>query len=139
MSFKKNDICEIKIEDLGINGEGIGKADGYTIFVKDTVIGDMARVKIIKAKKHYGYGRLMELIAPSAFRGTPRCAHARACGGCQIQHVQYEAQLRFKQEKVAGLLEHIGGTKDYVMYPIIGMEDPWFSSIRWVLTRKAMR
>ena len=126
MALNKNDICEITIEDLGVGGEGIGKADGYTVFVKDTVIGDVARVKIIKARKNYGYGRLISLIRPSDIRQEPRCASARACGGCQIQHIRYEEQLRFKQEKVKGLLRHIGGVKDPVMLPIIGMDDPWF-------------
>ena len=64
MEFKKNDTVELKIEDMGVDGEGIGKTDGFTVFVKDAVIGDTVQAKIIKAKKNYGYGRLMEIIRP---------------------------------------------------------------------------
>ena len=65
MSYQKNDVLTVKIEDMGHDGEGIGKCEGYTLFVKDTVIGDLAEVKVIKAKKNYGYARLMRLIASS--------------------------------------------------------------------------
>ena len=65
MEFRKNDILTLDIEDCGVDGEGIGKADGFTVFVKDAVIGDRIKAKIIKAKKNYGYGRLMEVITPS--------------------------------------------------------------------------
>ena len=61
MEFRKNDLVTLEIEDCGIDGEGIGKADGFTVFVKDAVIGDTVTAKIIKAKKNYGYGRLMEV------------------------------------------------------------------------------
>ena len=68
MEFRKNDILTLDIEDCGVDGEGIGKADGFTVFVKDAVIGDRIKAKIIKAKKNYGYGRLMEVITPSPYR-----------------------------------------------------------------------
>ena len=68
MEFRKNDILTLDIEDCGVDGEGIGKADGFTVFVKDAVIGDRISAKIIKAKKNYGYGRLMEVITPSPYR-----------------------------------------------------------------------
>ena len=75
MSYQKNDVLTVKIEDMGHDGEGIGKCEGYTLFVKDTVIGDLAEVKVIKAKKNYGYARLMRLIEPSA---PPSYTHLRA-------------------------------------------------------------
>ena len=71
MEFRKNDILTLDIEDCGVDGEGIGKADGFTVFVKDAVIGDRIKAKIIKAKKNYGYGRLMEVITPSPYRVKP--------------------------------------------------------------------
>ena len=80
MSYQKNDVLTVKIEDMGHDGEGIGKCEGYTLFVKDTVIGDLAEVKVIKAKKNYGYARLMRLIEPSAHRVEPVCPVARPCG-----------------------------------------------------------
>ena len=81
MEYRKNDIVTLKIEDCGIDGEGIGKADGFTVFVKDAVIGDTVRAKIMKAKKNYGYGRLEEIITPSLDRVEPKCQFARQCGG----------------------------------------------------------
>ena len=104
MEFKKNDILTIDIEDMGHDGEGIGKADGYTLFVKDTVIGDRAEVKIMKTKKNYGYARLLKVLRPSPDRTEPRCPIARACGGCQLQFLSYEKQLEFKKKKVLGNL-----------------------------------
>lgn len=125
MEYKKNDIVIVKIEDMGQNGEGIGKIDGYILFVKDTVIGDLAEVKIIKAKKKYGYGRLMSLIEPSADRVAAVCPYARSCGGCQIQELSYEKQLEFKQNKVLNHLQRIGGFTEIPMEPIVGMENPF--------------
>ena len=128
--MQKNETVIVKIEDIGVNGEGIGKVDGYTLFIKDTVIGDLAEVKVVKVKKNYGYARLMKVIVPSEYRTSPKCAFARKCGGCQIQEMSYEKQLEFKQNKVKGNLERIGGfSADYLeqtMEPIIGMEEPFY-------------
>ena len=126
MEFKKNDMVTVTIEDMGQDGEGIGKIAGYTLFVKDTVIGDVAEVKIIKAKKNYGYGRLMNLITPSPDRVEPLCPHARRCGGCQIQELSYAKQLEFKQNKVLNHLKRIGGFEEIPMEPIVGMDTPFY-------------
>ena len=125
MEYRKNDIVTLKIEDCGIDGEGIGKADGFTVFVKDAVIGDTVRAKIMKAKKNYGYGRLEEIITPSPDRVEPKCQFARQCGGCQLQALSYEKQLEFKTSKVRGHLERIGGFIDIPMEKILGMEQPF--------------
>ncbi len=125
MEYRKNDIVTLKIEDCGIDGEGIGKADGFTVFVKDAVIGDTVRAKIMKAKKNYGYGRLEEIITPSPDRVEPKCQFARQCGGCQLQALSYEKQLEFKTSKVRGHLERIGGFTDIPMEKILGMDRPF--------------
>ncbi len=125
MEFKKNDLVTLTITDMGTDGEGIGKADGFTVFVKDAVIGDVIQAKIIKAKKNYGYGRLMEVLTPSVHRTSPRCDFARQCGGCQLQALSYEEQLKFKERKVRGHLERIGGFDNPPMEPILGMDDPY--------------
>ena len=125
MEYRKNDIVTLKIEDCGIDGEGIGKADGFTVFVKDAVIGDTVRAKIMKAKKNYGYGRLEEIITPSPDRVEPKCQFARQCGGCQLQALSYEKQLEFKTSKVRGHLERIGGFIDIPMEKILGMDQPF--------------
>ena len=125
--MKKDDIIELTIEDLGIDGEGIGKADGMAIFVKDAVVGDRIQAKIMKMKKHYGYARLMEVLEPSPVRCAPRCNFARQCGGCQLQAMSYEEQLKFKERKVKNHLLRIGKFKEdeIHMLPIMGMKEPW--------------
>ncbi len=124
MALEKNQEYEITIKDMGNEGEGIGHIDGMAVFVKDAVVGDVARIKIIKAKKNYAYGRLMELITPSQYRVEPICPHARRCGGCSIMQVDYEKQLAWKQDKVLNCLKRIGGISNVeeLMEPIIGMD-----------------
>lgn len=119
--FKKNDVLEIEITDQGTTGEGIGKVSGYTLFVKDTVIGDVAKVKVMKAKKNYAFARLIEIVKPSKYRVEPLCPVAKSCGGCQLQAMDYRQQLKFKQEKVFNNIRRIGGVEDFVMKPIMGM------------------
>lgn len=127
--MKKNDIIDLKITDMGVGGEGIGKAGGMTFFVKDAIIGDIIRARITKLKKNYGYARLEELIKRSALRSEPQCPLHRRCGGCQIQAMAPEAQLAFKQQKVRGNLIRLGGFAadfiDAVMEPIVGMDEPY--------------
>ena len=127
--MNKNDIVTVEITDIGVSGEGIGHVDGYTFFIKDAVIGDVVEAKVMKAKKNYGYARLMKVITPSEYRVEPKCAFARRCGGCQIQEMSYDRQLVFKDQKIRGNLERIGGfTKDQidtVMQPVVGMEHPF--------------
>ena len=127
--MQKNETAIVTIEDIGVNGEGIGKVDGYTLFIKDAVIGDVVEAKVMKAKKNYGYARLMKIITPSKDRVTPVCTFARKCGGCQIQEMSYEQQLQFKHNKVRGNLERIGGFSpellEKIMEPVVGMEEPF--------------
>lgn len=125
MEFKKNTVVTVDITDMGQDGEGIGKVEGYTLFVKDAVIGDRVQVKVMKAKKSYGYARLLEILIPSPDRVDPRCPCARQCGGCQIQALSYASQLKFKEEKVRSCLERIGGFERIPLQPIIGMESPY--------------
>ena len=127
--MKKNDIVTVTIEDMGIDGAGIGRADGYTLFIKDAIIGDVVEAKLMKARKNYGYARLLKILSPSVSRTKPRCAFARKCGGCQIQELSYEKQLEFKARKVKDNLIRIGGVPETmlqeILEPIIGMEEPF--------------
>ncbi len=125
--MNKNDICEIIIEDMGKDGEGIGHVDGMTVFVKDTVVGDRATVKVMKVKKNLAYARLMEIREPSPYRVTPICEKAVQCGGCTLQHISYEKQLELLQNHVKNCLTRIGGLKDAeaLMEPVLGMEEPF--------------
>ena len=127
--MEKNQIVTVQIEDIGNDGEGIGKVDGYTLFVKGAVVGDVAKVKVLKAKKTYGYAKVEELILPSPDRVEPKCVVAGKCGGCQLQHLSYERQLVYKEDKVKNCLQRIGGMAveeiEQVIEPIIGMEEPF--------------
>ena len=127
--MKKNDSIELKIEDMGVDGEGIGKYEGMTFFVKDAVIGDTIRAGITKLKKNYGYARVQEILEPSPYRVKPECPLYARCGGCQIQAMDYRQQLCYKQKKVRGNLIRIGGFApeliDSVMEEIVGMEQPY--------------
>lgn len=127
--MKKNDFVTLTIEDIGVGGEGIGKAEGMTFFVKDAVVGDVIQARITKLKKNYGYARLMKILKPSEKRKEAKCPVARQCGGCQVQEMAYEEQLKFKERKVRNNLERIGGFEstllDAVMEPICGMEEPF--------------
>ena len=127
--YTKDELLEIKITDMGNDGEGIGKVDGYTLFVKDAVIGDTVLVKIMKAKKNYAYAHLEKVIWPSPFRVEPKCPYARPCGGCTLQALDYGKQLELKASKVANNIIRIGGfDAEYVMSiaePIVGMDEPY--------------
>lgn len=129
MTFQKNQIYTVKIEDIGTEGEGIGKIEGFSLFVKDALPGDVAKVRLTKVKKNYAYARLEEILEPSPDRVKPPCAFHRQCGGCQIQALSYEKQLAFKQAKVESNLIRIGGFGSEevrrIMEPAIGMKDPW--------------
>lgn len=127
--MQKNEWIELFIEDIGTDGAGIGKHNGMTFFVKDAVIGDRILAKILKLKKNYGFARLEEIKEASPARVEPRCLYARSCGGCQIQQMDYQSQLAFKQRKIQANLIRLGGfdeafVKD-VMEPIVGMEEPF--------------
>ena len=129
MTYQKNQITTVTIEDIGNDGEGIGKVDGYTLFVKDAVIGDVVKARITRPKKNYAYARCEEILTPSTHRTNPRCTCHRQCGGCQIQALDYDTQLQFKYNKVRDCLIRLGGFSeekaDQVLEPIVGMEEPF--------------
>lgn len=126
MNIQKNQIFTVTITDMGTEGEGIGHlmdtgalsgpggtletdGAGYTLFVKDAVIGDVVKARIVKPKKGYAFARLEEIVKASPDRTDPVCPFARQCGGCQIQALSYEKQLAFKNRKVKNNLIRIGG------------------------------
>jgi len=100
------------------------KPSGFTVFVKDAVPGDVVKIKILKVKKAYGYGKIIKIIKPSRERVKPVCPIATKCGGCSLQSLSYEKQLYYKERKVKNLINRIGGITDFEMMSIIGMDDP---------------
>ena len=132
--YRKGQEIKVRIIDIGMRGEGIGKLeDGYTVFIKDAVVGDYVRASIMKANKSYAYAHLDQILQASPHRVEPLCPVARQCGGCQLQALSYEQELVYKQNKVRADLIRIGGFPeeeiDSVMEPIVGMQDnptgPW--------------
>ena len=123
--FEKNEILELQIEAIGSEGEGIAHVNGYTLFIKDMVPGDRIEARVVKTGKSFGYARCERIIEPSPDRIDPVCPISKRCGGCQFQHLSYEAELRFKQEKVFNCIKRIGGFKDedIPMLPIMGCEE----------------
>lgn len=128
MNFTKNQLITLEITDVSHEGEGVGKVEGFTFFVKDTIPGDKVTAKVMKTKKTYGYARLEEILAPSKDRVEPVCPFYKSCGGCQLQTMSYERQLAFKQNKVYNNLLRIGGVEEEIlqntMEPVVGMEEP---------------
>ncbi|MCR5203093.1 MAG: 23S rRNA (uracil(1939)-C(5))-methyltransferase RlmD [Lachnospiraceae bacterium] len=107
--FKKNDECIVDITDFGNDGEGIGKVDGFTLFINEAVPGDKVQVKILKVKKNYGYAKIINIIKPSPDRTKSLCPVFSRCGGCSLQHITYEAEKKWKEKKVRDCLERIAG------------------------------
>lgn len=122
--LNKNDIIETKIIDLGEHGEGIGKYNDFTVFVHGGIPGDEVKVQMMKVKKTYGIGRVIEITKPSINRCVPDCPYVH-CGGCQIQMINYDAQAALKEEQVASTIKRIGGFSDIKVEPIIKMDDPF--------------
>jgi len=126
-SIAKNDEFNLTIEDMSTDGAGIGRRNGFVWFVKDAVTGDVVTVRATKVGKSYGFARLMKIITPSRQRTEPKCPVSKQCGGCQLQMMDYHAQLRMKENMVKNDLIRIGGIpeEELNMKPILGMEEPW--------------
>ena len=127
--LKKNDLVTVEITDLTTEGEGIGKAGAFPLFIKDTMPGDRVRAVVTKLKKNYGYGKALEILTPSPDRTPMRCPLARRCGGCQIQEMDYQAQLQFKTRKVQNNLQRIG-TYPSRSFPASVWKSPGITAIK---------
>lgn len=125
---QKNKDYEIYIDGFGSMGEGIGKIDNFTVFVKGAVKGEKVKAKITKVNKNFAFARVMEIIEKSQDRVDPICPAYKRCGGCQMQHLSYEAQLEFKKQKVVDCIERIGKIKmdSVTVQDTIGMEPPYY-------------
>ena len=108
-SFQKNDLIMLEITDLTEEGQGVGKKDGLVFFVKDSVMGDLVEARILKVKKNYAYAKVENLLEASPHRIAPLCPVAGKCGGCQLQHLSYEKELAWKEDRIAQSLIRIAG------------------------------
>ena len=121
---EKNKEYILDIISIGYEGEGIAKIEGYPIFIEGAILGEKVKVLIVKVKKNYAYGKLIEVIEPSSERIEPKCSIYKRCGGCTVQHMSYKKQLDYKFERVKDCITKIGGlSEELVKYPI-GMNNP---------------
>ncbi len=123
--IQKNDYIDVVFEDLTHEGSGVAKVEGYPIFVPFGLPGEKARIKVTKINKGYAFGRLMELLEESSDRVEPPCPIYRQCGGCQLQHLSYEGQLKAKEKMVREIMARIGKLPDVPVHPVLGMIEPW--------------
>ncbi|MCL1632691.1 23S rRNA (uracil(1939)-C(5))-methyltransferase RlmD [Sporolactobacillus sp. CPB3-1] len=122
---EKNQQLEVMFTDLTQDGSAVAKVNGYALFIPGGLPGEKAIIQVVKTKKGYGYGRLLEITEPSARRTDPPCPYYPQCGGCAIQHISAEGQLAYKREIVQNDLERIGGLSGIRVEPTLGMDEPW--------------
>lgn len=120
-----NKIYEIKIQSLGSSAEGVGRLQNFTVFVNGALPNERIKAKIIEVKKNYAVGKLLEVLEKSPDRVEPLCPIYEKCGGCQLQHMSYEGQLRAKQQQVKDAMERIGHQKNLPVLPTLGAGNPW--------------
>lgn len=126
MVLKKGQEVELYIESAAFKGKGVARVDGLAVFVPNTAPGDKVKARIVKKKKNYGEAKLLEVIEEGEQRIDPKCQHARACGGCTWQHVDYKYQLEFKREQVRDHMHRIAGLTNLEVNPTIGCEDIFY-------------
>jgi len=120
------ETCTIEITGLGHSGEGVGRFQGFTVFVPYALPGERVDALISVVKKNYAQGRLKQILQTSPHRITPRCSIFESCGGCQLLHLDYDEQLRVKRQTVVDAITRIGKLSEVVVHPAIGAADPWF-------------
>ena len=124
--LSKNKEYIVDIVDIGQGGVGIGKYEGFTVFVDGGLVQDKIKVKITKSKKNYAVGDIVEIIEKSPFRVERKCSESlRQCGGCQIQELDYQKQLDVKTNEVKQVISRIGKLDDVVIHDTLGMEHPF--------------
>ena len=124
--LSKNKEYIVDIVDIGQGGVGIGKYEGFTVFVDGGLVQDKIKVKITKSKKNYAVGDMIEIIEKSPFRVERKCSESlRQCGGCQIQELDYQKQLDVKTNEVKQVISRIGKLDDVVIHDTLGMEHPF--------------
>ncbi len=142
ISIKKGDILELRIEKMAAGGFGVARLNRYVIFVKGAAEGDVVKARVYKKKKDYSEAKVVEVIEPSEHRIEPECKYYGYCGGCQWQHIRYDAQLRYKKEIVKEAMHKIGGLRDVKILDTIPSEEIFeyrnkmeftFSKKPWIL------
>jgi 23S rRNA (uracil1939-C5)-methyltransferase len=116
---RRGDTLSVTIDDLAYGGEGVGRADGYVVFVPGGVPGDTVQVRLTQARARFGRGTIESIERPSPDRVEAPCPYFGHCGGCRLQHLRYEAQLSLKTKQVTDCLQRLGGVGTFEMRPIL--------------------
>jgi 23S rRNA (uracil1939-C5)-methyltransferase len=122
---RRGDTLELSIEDLAFGGEGVGRADGYVVFVRGGLPGDRLRVRLTEARGRFGRAAIDEVLVPAPDRVAPPCPYFGRCGGCRLQHLAYPAQLAFKEKQVRDCLQRLGGIGEVALRPILPAPEPY--------------
>ena len=125
VSFNVGDRLEVEIADMAFGGDGVGKVDGFVVFVPFVIVGELALVEITERKSDFARARLLQVTTPSPDRVDPKCQYFGECGGCQYQHIDYEAQGRIKLEQVRNLFARVGGFAPEVVGELIPCPAPY--------------
>jgi 23S rRNA (uracil1939-C5)-methyltransferase len=115
---RRGDVLEVAIDDLAFGGEGVGRLDGYVMFVRGGLPGDRVRIRVTETRARYGRGVIEDVVAPSPHRVAAPCPYFGRCGGCRLQHLDYPAQLAFKEKQVRDCLQRLGPATDFELRPI---------------------
>ena len=125
MSLKRADKISLTIHDLAFGGEGVGRIDDFVVFVPFVIVGETVEVEITEIKKNFARAKLLRVVTPSPERVAPECQYFTQCGGCQYQHIDYAAQLRFKHKQIADLFERVGKISREVVAPVLPCPSPY--------------
>lgn len=121
----KNDRLSVYVEDLTHDGAGVAKVDGYPLFIKEALPGETVTVHVLKTLKSYGFAKLISIEEKSVDRVDAPCPVFEICGGCQLQHLSYEGQLKYKEKVVRDAMARLGKLPDVPVHPVKGMDNPW--------------
>ena len=125
MSLKLGDKINLAIHDLAFGGEGVGRVDEFVVFVPFVITGETVEAEITEVKKNFARAKLLRVVTPSPERVAPECRYFGACGGCQYQHIDYAAQLRFKHKQITDLFERVGKISRAVVAPVLPCPSPY--------------
>ena len=124
LPIQKNEELELTVDSVTLEGAGVGRVDGFAVFVPGVLTGERMRIHVIKVTSSYAVGKLLEVLEPSPHRVEPKCPVYARCGGCAFGHVTYAEELRIKERQVTDALTRLGGLKEVPLRPIIGMDRP---------------
>jgi 23S rRNA (uracil1939-C5)-methyltransferase len=124
-TFEIGDRLSVTIDSIAAGGDGVAHPDGFTLFIPYTATGEEAEVEVTRISRSYGKAKVINLTKPSPDRVAPPCPHYGKCAGCQLQHINYAAQLEAKKSFIADSLQRIGRISDFTINDPIGMENPW--------------